>query len=180
MRPFLKFLGIVFISTAAFLVLAMAVLWLFLWQADQPVSLGKYPLAPGVQVEFLVESDWDVGDCLYYRVIKDGKQVVHMTYLTNHDRNMALDITTFRDANLTVAAAHGRPPLDPNFPVLVIFDLESGESWPRLRDDEVSHDPAVKAKWQRRYASLLADNPDLPRPHYFGAGHGPASPTARD
>jgi hypothetical protein len=49
--------------------------------------------------------------------------------------------------------------------LFIIFDATSGESWPRLRADEVSQDPAVKQKWVTRYNQLVLENPNLPR--YF-------------
>jgi hypothetical protein len=54
----------------------------------------------------------------------------------------------------------------------IIFDKESGESWPRLREDDSPNDLAVKQKWLSRFRRLKAENPRLPVPSYFQRGPG--------
>ena len=51
--------------------------------------------------------------------------------------------------------------------VFVLYHVPTGESWPRLRDDEVSITPSAREKWYSRYALLKANHPDLPLPNYF-------------
>jgi hypothetical protein len=51
--------------------------------------------------------------------------------------------------------------------LIAIYDTRINESWPRLRDDEVSHDPEVEKKWLTIFRQLRKENPAIPVPEYF-------------
>lgn len=127
-----------------------------------PFQVGRYQLGSGVEVELFIEDDNDdVGDLLYYRVFKDGREVVPQTYLTNHKRNVPIQVQTGASADKTVVGLWSNNAFE-----LILYDLGSGESWPRLRDDEVSYYPAVQQKWSQRY-KLLKESCELPHIAYF-------------
>jgi hypothetical protein len=46
--------------------------------------------------------------------------------------------------------------------LVILYDAPSGESWPRLRDNEVSYQPSVRAKWDSRHARLKKAYPGIP------------------
>ena len=51
--------------------------------------------------------------------------------------------------------------------VFIIFDVAGGESWSRLRDDEISYDLVVLQKWVDRYNRLVIENPSLPHNYLY-------------
>ena len=55
--------------------------------------------------------------------------------------------------------------------LIAIYDTRINESWPRLRDDEVSHAPEVEKKWQTIFKQLQKENPNIPVPDYFSQGN---------
>lgn len=123
------------------------------------VEVGRYELESGVVVRLFIQADWDAGDLLYYTVTKDGAEVVRETYLTNHDRKSKLRIYTATSADKSVVGLWAD-----TAEVLVLYHLPSGESWPRLRDNEVAHTPEVLENWYSRYQALRANSPSLPVP----------------
>jgi hypothetical protein len=129
--------------------------------APPPFQVGRYQLESGVEVELFIEDDQDdVGDLLYYRVFQDGREVVPQTYLVNHKRNVPIQVQTGASADKSVVG------LWSDTFELILYDLGSGESWPRLRDDEVSYHPTVQRKWSQRYR-LLKESCELPHIAYF-------------
>src|SRR5215203_3322918 len=107
--------------------------------------------------------DWDDGEepHLVYDVTKNGRSVVPEGYLgLGLDKNQDFDIATAVADNGTLVCVYDRNAFKRLF---ILFDTRNGESWPRLRDDEAPGDPAVEAKWAKRYRQLLAENPDIPR-----------------
>jgi hypothetical protein len=130
--------------------------------APPPFQVGRYQLASGVEVELFIEDDQDdVGDLLYYRIFKDGREVVPQTYLTNHSRNEPIQVQTGASADKSVVGLWSHDAVE-----LILYDLGSGESWPRLRDDEVSYQTAVQRKWSQRYKKLK-ETCELPPIKYF-------------
>lgn len=73
----------------------------------------------------------------------------------------------FKNTTGTLIGLYNQTSVDSNSPIFIVLDMESGESWPRLRNDEVSYSPAVKAKWRDRYIILAATNANLPKSTYF-------------
>jgi hypothetical protein len=114
------------------------------------------------------EGDWDPDHHypLVYYAIKEGKhRIVPQTFIGfETEERFDLKVVFTKDHMLVCIydtqrwASRGT-----SEELFIIFDQQSGESYPRLRSDEVSHDPHVKQKWQERY---------LPEPRYL------AEPTA--
>lgn len=130
-------------------------------------EFGRFAVEPGVEFRLLIEHDWDVGDTLLYEVRESGVEKVPKFYLCNHDRHRKLTILTASSKDGAVVGLWAKENATGDFPVFILFHLPSGESWPRLRSDEVSYDASVRAKWLERYLSLRRDSPDLPAPTYF-------------
>lgn len=130
--------------------------------STERVDLGHYKLASGIEVTLSVRNDLDVGDVLYYAIQKDGVEVVRTTYITNHDRSDPLRVHTTASADQAVLAFWAE-----DTDLFILYHVPSGESWPRLRDDEVSYAPSVVAKWHARYLVVRGNNPKLPVPMYF-------------
>jgi len=168
MKVALKVLGIAAACIAGLFAIAYGGLWFLFWLAERPHTIGEYEIGSGAKVELFIRADSDVGDCLYYRVERHGEELVHTTYLANHERHKDLDIKLFKSSDGSLIGLHSSEPEGEDMIVFIIVDLESGESWPRLRDDEVSYAAHVQRKWNERYSKLKMDNPTLPRPTYFG------------
>lgn len=102
---------------------------------------------------------------IYYEITRFGKIIVPKTWL-GLDFNYKYDIRYAYDASKTLICVYDTHLWDEG--LFVIFDMRSGESWPRLRDDEVSYDPQVTQKWISRYRLLILENPDLPQ-HFLAS-----------
>lgn len=125
-------------------------------------DLGHYRLESGVEVRLFVEADWDVGDLMYYSIRRNGEEVVRTTYITNHDCKERLQVHTAASTDKSVVGlwADGTD-------VFILYHIPSRESWPQLRDDEVSYTPSVEEKWHARYLTLRRSHPELPVPSCF-------------
>ena len=137
-------------------------------------TMGRYRFVNGVEIKLFVENDWETGDHLYYRIIRNGKEVVQMTYLTAHDRKTPLVVHTATSADNSVVGLWVVGSEDDTF---VMFHVSSGESWPRCRDDEASHAPPVKTKWNERYRLLRRADPALSIMRNFAEVDGEAAPS---
>ncbi len=107
--------------------------------------------------------DWDDGEepHLLYDVTLNGQSVMPKGYLGSRlDKEQDFDIATAVADNGTLVCVYDRNAFKRLF---ILFDTRNGESWPRLREDESQSNPAVVAKWAKRYQQLLAENPDIPR-----------------
>ncbi len=157
MRASLKVLTV----GAAFLLALIVEFGVWLFGPDR-VDVGRYKLESGVEVHLFIEADWEVGDLLYHTVQRDGREVVRKTYLSNHDRKDTFRTYTAASADMSVVGLWAE-----TADVFILYHIPSGESWPRLRDDEVSYTPEVRQKWHSRYLLLRASSHALPVPSYF-------------
>jgi hypothetical protein len=104
---------------------------------------------------------------IYYEITQSDEVVVPTTWL-GLDFDFSYDIQVAFAGGKTLVAVYDSELWDNG--LFIIFDKESGESWPRLRDDEVSYEPDVKRKWGSRYNRLIAENPSLAQiPHYLAS-----------
>lgn len=168
MKPLLKLLGAAVVCIAGLFFLGMGGLW-FIFTSSATVTIGKYDLGKGIEVKLFIESEgWDpLVETLHYRVKKDGRELVPTTVLGHHHGNDPVEMASFRTDDGSLVGLHRTPTTSSDCLVFIMIDVESGESWPRLGDDESSSDPAVIAKWRRRYSRLKARNRDLPCATYF-------------
>jgi hypothetical protein len=110
--------------------------------------------------------DWDPDipyASIYYQIEKQGDIAVPKTYL-HLDFDYTFDFkVVFAESNALACLYDTKLWTEGLY---IIWDQGSGESWPRLRDDEVSYEPSVQQKWADRYTRLKRENPILPA---FGA-----------
>lgn len=99
---------------------------------------------------------------IYYQVWESGRMVTPTTFVHNDDGAARHTFATFYAEGGSLVAV-----LDTTVgvPELVVMeDFAAGESWPRLRDNEVATDKVVKQKWQRIFERLQRENPQLRKP----------------
>jgi hypothetical protein len=103
---------------------------------------------------------------IYYRVDAGCREVVHTTFLEHDDKGQyEFQVVQADDGRLACVYEVTRAADSHYF--LLMYDAESGESWPRLRDDETRQMPDVVAKWRERHRRLKAAHPELPSPEPF-------------
>jgi hypothetical protein len=103
---------------------------------------------------------------IYYRLDQWDKVLVPMTFLEPDDGGEYQFKVVFADGG-RLACVYEKVLAKKYSSYLLIFDADSGESWPRLRDDETESHPGVMDKWRERYRRLKAENPELPTPEPF-------------
>jgi hypothetical protein len=140
------------------------------FSGERPHFSQEFDIGGGrtLRVWSIREGDWIEPHPLmvYYRVDQQGKELVHTTFLDHDDGGeYQFKVASADEGRLTCVYEVTRA--KDNTYYLLIFDAGSGESWPRLRDDETDWKPGVMDKWRERYRRLKAENPDLPTPDRF-------------
>jgi|GraSoiStandDraft_4_1057263.scaffolds.fasta_scaffold221497_2 hypothetical protein len=102
---------------------------------------------------------------VYYEVKEAGRVVTPLTYIDSDNGNARHSYTTFYAEGGSLVAVL-ETTVTPT-KIVIMQDFAVGESWPRLRDNEVSTDESVKQKWERVFDRLRRENPQLPKPEYF-------------
>jgi hypothetical protein len=156
---------------AVMLLVGMCAWFSWLWYSEeQPRFSHDFDIGGGriVRVWSNWERDWiEPGPRgVYYRVDQQGKEVVHRTFLESDDGGKYVFKAILADAG-RLACIYETTRAKSNSSYLLMFDAASGESWPRLGDDETEDVPGVMEKWRERYRRLKTDNPELPTPHAF-------------
>lgn len=95
---------------------------------------------------------------IYYEVREADKVVTRKTFFETDDGNTrhTYTIISAEQQNL-IGVLEGSD-------LVIIQDFRTRETWPRLNDNELSYDPAVKAKWRDTFKRLKAENPKLQLP----------------
>ena len=114
------------------------------------LSVGR-----GRAIDIWAEASWEINRGIYYQA-RDGDRVI--TRKTFFDAD---DGGTRHTYTLVSAERQELVGIVENGELVIIQDFQTGESWPRLRDDEVSYDPAVQAKWRATFKRLKAENAAL-------------------
>ena len=141
---------------AAFAFLCFAFWWITRPQREEYAS---YSFAPDLEVRLFIESDLDTPGSLYYEIRQGRRVVVPTTYLGSApDRGKPLDIRRASSPDGSIAAVWSQPEFT------ILYHHPSGESWPRLLDDETVHQPAVRAKWRARLAMIRQRHDEIPLP----------------
>lgn len=99
--------------------------------------------------------NWEVSRGFYYEVRDAGRVITPKTFFEYDDGSAK------HSYSLVFAERQELVGVVENGVLVIIQDFQSGESWPRLRDDEVFSDPAVKAKWMNVFKRLKAENPRI-------------------
>jgi hypothetical protein len=134
-----------------------------------------------LRVWSIADSEWFEPNPLmvYYRVDLRGKELVHRTFLEHDDGGEYQFKVAFADGGRLACVYEINRGKDCGY-YLLMFDASTGESWPRLREDEADWMPEVMEKWGKRYRRLKAENPELPTPPRFNNDYdNPATPGDR-
>jgi hypothetical protein len=152
--------------TLAFISVCLVTLQGFLY--DTYNRIATIDLSDGYTLKLWNESEgilgnWDPDNpypSIYYQIEKSGNIAVPKTYL-HLDLHYTYDIKVVFAETGRLACVYDTKLWTKG--LYIIWDAESGESWPRLRDDEVSYESSVKQKWLERYTRLKLENPTLPQ-----------------
>ena len=133
--------------------------------ACDPVPISELVVGNGRTIEITAQSCWEISRSVYYEVKENGNVVTPlcaMTFDSGSDRHRYAMLSA-RGGSLVGVVDTSQTPHE----LVILHDFGSGESWPRLRDFEVSYDDAVRKKWRGLFDQLKSENPELNRPKYF-------------
>ena len=140
---------------------AIGLLGLAYWWITSPdrEEYARYSFPPDLEVRLFIESDFDHAPSLYYEIRKGRRLAVPATYLgPAPEGEKPLDIRTASSPDGSIVAVWAPGELT------ILYHRPSGESWPRLRDDETSRMPAVRAKWRARFDLIRRQHAGIPLP----------------
>lgn len=123
-------------------------------------------LNAGQNREFVISADgdsWKVPRGIYYEIIDNGK-IVSAKNVISFDRNDEEHAYTLIYAEHFSLVGLVETSTSPHT-LRAIYNFNSGESWPRLRNNESSIDINVKRKWRGIFERLKSENPDLRMPY---------------
>jgi hypothetical protein len=133
--------------------------------ACDPVPISEVVVGKGRTIEITAESCWEISRSVYYEVKENGNVVTPRCVITfdsgNDEHRYA--VLSAKGGSLVGVVDTTRTPHE----LVILHDFRSGESWPRLRDYEVSYDEAVRKKWRNLFDQLKSENPELKKPEYF-------------
>ena len=130
-----------------------------------PEPISVLVVGKGRTIEITGQSCWEISRSVYYEVKENGKVVTPLYAMTSDSGSdeHRYEILSARGGSLIGVVDTTQTPHE----LVILHDFGSGESWPRLRDDEVSYDEAVRKKWRDLFDQLQSENPKLSRPKYF-------------
>lgn len=136
--------------------------------ACDPVPISALVVGKGRTIEITAQSCWEISRSVYYEVKENGKVVTPLYVITfdSGSDEHRYAIVSAKGGSLIGVVDTTQTPHE----LVILHDFRSGESWPRLRDDEVSYDEAVRKKWRDLFDQLQGENPQLHRPKYFEFG----------
>jgi len=125
--------------------------------------LADVRLSPEITAEIFEEYDWDPGRGIYVEAFESGRTIVPVTFLfaDHQDESYEFLAVSANEGQLLGVAVRE----EGSFRLEFLYDCESKESWPRLRMDEVSYAPEVKAKWGPRFRAVATKHPGLELPY---------------
>ena len=132
-------------------------------------TLAVWSIRRDVLKDYLRYGDLDTDPnplMVYYRVDAGGREVVGATFLEHDDGGEYRFRVALADGGRLACVYEVTRAAD-NHNFLLMYDAESGESWPRVRDNETNQRPSVVAKWRGRFRRLKAEHPELPSPEPF-------------
>jgi hypothetical protein len=128
-------------------------------------DISTLVVGKGRTIEITAASCWEISRSVYYEVKVDGNVVTPlfaMTFDSGSDEHQYA-ILSAKGGSLVGVVDTSQTPHE----LVILHDFGSGESWPRLRDTEVSYDEAVRKKWRDLFDQLQSENPGLHKPNYF-------------
>ena len=142
--------------------------WAWVWLSQDEYQVATLDCGDGRKIIITAESFWDMSQAVFYRVEADGTIVVPTTEFTRTSDGDTehLRYHLVRAENDTLVGVVMKYPSD-EATVVILHDFAKGESWPRLRGDEVSYMPSVQSKWQDYFDRLQRENPGVSTPSDF-------------
>ena len=142
------------------------------WWFFQPPGrhIGSFDIGNGLTVRIWSEGEWiepHVG--MYYEIVENGKIVCPTTWFgVDHGQQFEFKTASADgDDEEKLRCLYEVNSARNTSEFLIIYEIESRESWPRMGDGEQRGDPAVMRKWHERYWKLRDANPGFPRGHYL-------------
>lgn len=155
--------GVAVVTVVAFCTICSWCLW---FDKPSPRFSQTFDLGEGRTLQVWSIRDYrDWSDpcplMVYYRVDCGQTELVHTTFLDHDDLGEYRFKVVFAD-NRRLACVYQVTHAKEHSGLFLMFDDASGESWPRLRDDETPDDPEVIEKWSARFRQLKNENPEIP------------------
>jgi hypothetical protein len=129
------------------------------------VPIAELAVGKARTIEITAQSCWEISRSIYYEVKENGN-VVTPLYAMSFDSGSDEHRYAILRANGGSLVGVVDTTKTPN-ELVILHDFGSGQSWPRLRNNEVSYDEAVRKKWRDLFDELKSENPELNRPEYF-------------
>ena len=167
-------LWVIFGGVGVVSVVALFVVGLFIYKAStivgylckQQTSIATLDVHNQRHIIFTADSCFENDSRpIYYEVRESGRVFTPTTYIGNDDGNQGHTYQVFfaEGESLVAVLETTATPAE----IVIMQDFNSGESWPRLRENEVAREEFVKRKWQGVYERLRRENPQLPKPEYL-------------
>jgi hypothetical protein len=167
-------LWVIFGGVGVVCVVALFVVGLFIYKASAIVgylckrqtSIATLDVRNQRRINFTADNCFENDSRpIYYEVKESGRVVTPTTYIGNDNGNQPHTYTSFfaEGESLVAVLETTATPAE----IVIMQDFNSGESWPRLRENEVAREEFVKRKWQGVYERLRRENPQLPKPEYL-------------
>lgn len=146
-----------------------------LWSAfERPRFIHRLDIGDGrtltiwsIRRDTLLNFDTDPNPLMvYYRMDAGGRELVPTTF-REHDDNGSYEFRVVSADGGRLVGVYEASRAADNHSMLLMYDADSGESWPRVRDDETTQMPAVVAKWRERHRQLRVAHPEFPSPEPF-------------
>ncbi len=144
------------------------------WSVWPYRTLGTLDLGSGYALQVFTEYDhFDLDSTfpvIHYRVTRGSTEVVPKTWLGLHrGQQYRFRVAVTGDGQLACVYDEFAPD---DYGGHLMFDLPTGESYPRHRFYDEASRPIPEGRWLDRYRRLREDNPDLPKVRWFEDGNG--------
>jgi hypothetical protein len=103
---------------------------------------------------------------VYYRIEQGGQEIIPQTFFEHDDgEDYHFSLAFANEGKLACVYEVSRYRKTCYY--VLMYDAESGESWPRVREDETRTDVSVRQKWRSRYQRVRSENPEMGIPPGF-------------
>ncbi len=110
------------------------------------------------------QSCWEVGRGLHYEV-KDGGRIVSPKSLYDVDEGNSHTYSLIYADNKSLVGVIEMTRKQSR--ILAIYDFNSGNTYPRPKDDEVGVEETVQQRWRGLFQRLHQENPQIPIPSEY-------------
>lgn len=162
---------------AAFVVLVAVTIYnlepIITYLCESRETIAELDVGQRRTVLITADNCWEISRPIFYEVTDGGKVITPTSYIDGDGGNDShtYSVVYAEGGALVSVLETTRAPQE----LVIMQDFKSGESWPRLRDTEVSYDLDVQEKWRGIFERLRRENPLLPIPKYFSDTFEPSS-----